>query len=633
MTRRTPVLLGTLVLGLAATFVLMRPSRPAQEPPVAPRRPLSCRFSVGEELAFHVRATSSARASETATPQQLSLDATLWWRVLEERSASGWVVAATLSDVRLLEGGAEADVARRAALEAPFLFQVGRDCRFRDFAFDTSVDAEARRQLQGTLQATELIVPPLPQAHWVSRHKDSLGAYDATYALEASASGAGSDEAPALTRQHGQYLASSLPRLPEQLGGQMRVDVLSGDTRATLDARGRWVSQLNGGEHLRVWMGTKLLSDVSSQVELERLDGARGAPELLAHLDAGRFAWGDSASGARRSAPELPPAPDAALAALTLDGALSEFASKLGGGHNNVHDAAVRLASYLSVHPEAIPELVARLRGGTVPEQLHSVLFLALEKTGTLAAENGLASALQDRGMGTQNRMRAAVALQDIPRPSERTAHTLVDQARGNRADPEERQVADASLLALGALSHRVDARMPEVARLSHEELDMRLRSARGTEDVAVALDAIGNSGDERFADSLRTYAQDGSPLVRAHAARAWRRMESATVEPVLVEWLGQEQDAQVRRSIADTLAEQVREEERPASAAVLSAAAVRLAAEPDARTRSALISLLGSAARTDTSARFALVQQFHRETVPELQVLIGRFVSAEELR
>jgi hypothetical protein len=50
-------------------------------------------------------------------------------------------------------------------------------------------------------------------------------------------------------------------------------------------------------------------------------------------------------------------------------------------------------------------------------------------------------------------------------------------------------------------------------------------------------------------------------------------------------------------------------------------------------RGRSALISLLGSAARTDASARLALVQQFHRETVPDLQVLIGRYVSAEELR
>jgi hypothetical protein len=41
----------------------------------------------------------------------------------------------------------------------------------------------------------------------------------------------------------------------------------------------------------------------------------------------------------------------------------------------------------------------------------------------------------------------------------------------------------------------------------------------------------------------------------------------------------------------------------------------------------------LGSAANTDASARLALVQQFHRETGPELQVLIGRFVRAEELR
>jgi hypothetical protein len=88
-----------------------------------------------------------------------------------------------------------------------------------------------------------------------------------------------------------------------------------------------------------------------------------------------------------------------------------------------------------------------------------------------------------------------------------------------------------------------------------------------------------------------------------------------------------------VRRSIAETLAEQVREQDRPASPAVLAAAAAQLASESDARTRSSLISLLGSAASTDATARQALVQQFHRETVPDLQVLIGRYVRAEELR
>ncbi|PTL83872.1 HEAT repeat domain-containing protein [Vitiosangium sp. GDMCC 1.1324] len=630
MTRRVPVLLGTLVLGLSAVYALMRPSRSAQEPSTASRRPLSCRFSAGEELAFHLRASSSARASETDSPQQLDLDATLWWRVLEERSTGGWVMAASLSDVRLLEGGsAESDPARRAALEAPFLLQVDRDCRFRDFAFDPSSDAEARRQLQGMLQAAEVILPPLRRAQWVSRHRDSLGAFDATYSLAASAS----DEAPAFTRRHGQYIASSLPMLPPQLGGRMRVDVLSSEAQGTLDARSRWVGQLGTREHLRVWMGGKLLSDVSSSVDLERLDGARGAPAALAQLDSGRFTWGSAPAGARSSSPELPPPPEPALAALTLDGALADFSSRLGAGTQGVHEATDRLASYLSVHPEVIPDLVARMRGGSQPEKLHSVLFLALEKTGTLAAESGLASALTDRGLSTQDRARAAAALQDIPRPSERTARSLIDQARANRSDPEERQVADASLLALGALSHRVDAKQPEVSRLAHDELDMRLRGARGTEELAVALDAIGNSGDERFADSLRTQAQDASPLVRAHAAQALRRMESGTSEPLLVDWLGQEQDARVRRSIADTLAEQVREEARPASPAVLTAATARLSSETDVRTRAALISLLGSAANTDASARLALVQQFHRETVPDLQVLIGRYVRAEELR
>ncbi|QSQ26117.1 HEAT repeat domain-containing protein [Pyxidicoccus parkwayensis] len=628
MTRRTPVLFGALVLALATVYAWVRPSGGTQQSPVA-RRPLSCRFAAGEELAFHVRASSSAQASESASSQQLRLEATMWWRVLEERSATGWVIAATLTDVQLLEGGAaEVEPARRAALESPFLVQIGRDCRFGDFAFAPSVDVEARRQLQGMLQSSEVILPPLGRAQWVSRHKDSLGAFDATYTLDAAAS----DEAPSFTRTHARYIASTLPLLPPQLGGRMRVDVLSAETRATLDAKGRWVGTLGGAEHLKVWMGSRLLSDVTSEVQVERLDGVSGAPTVLAGLDAERFAWGSAPAGATRAS-DLPAAPEPALAALTLDAALADFTKRLGAGPNGLHDATSRLASYLSVHPEAIANVIAGMRGGTLPEPIHAALFLALEKTGTLAAESGLAAALKDRGLNTQDRMRAAVALQDVPRPTERTAKALIDQSRGLRTDAEERQVADASLLALGALSHRTDTRQPELSQLAHEELDTRLRTARETEDLAVALDAIGNAGDERFADTLRTHASDESPLVRAHAARAWRRMEPETMEPVLVEWLGQEQDAQVRRAIADTLAEQVREQDRAASQAVLAAAAARLATESDARTRSALISVLGSAASTDASARLALVQQFHRETVPDLQVLIGRYVRAEELR
>ncbi len=627
MTRRTPLILGILVLGLAVVYALVQPSRPAPEPVTAPRRPLSCRLSAGEELAFHVRATSSARAEETASPQQLDMEATLWWRVVEEPSSGGWVVAATLSDVRFLEGGA-AEQDRRAALEAPFLFKMDRDCRFRDFAFDSSTGAEERRQLQGLLQASELILSPLPRSQWVSRHRDALGAFDANYTLEASASG----EAPALTRRRNRYVSSSLPKLPPQMGGRVRVDVLASEVHATLDARGRWVSHLTGSEHLRVWMGQKLLSEVLSTVSFERMEGMRGAPEALALLDSERFAWGD-APAADGNSPRLPPPPEPALASMSLDGALADFAARLGQGPKGVHEGTDRLASYLSVHPEAIPVLLTRLREGSLPEQLQSALFLALEKTGTLAAESGLGAALADRGLDTMNRMRAAAALQDIPRPSERTATTLIQQSRASRSEPEERQVADAALLALGALSHRVDARQPEVARMAHGELELRLSGARESEDVVVALAAIGNSGDESFAGTLERYTEDDSPVVRAHAARAWRRMESDTLEPVLAGWLGQEPDARVRRAIADSLAENVHEAGRPASSVVLTAAAARLATETDVQTRAALIALLGSSAETDASARLALVQQFHREQVPDLQVLIGRFVRAEELR
>jgi hypothetical protein len=62
-----------------------------------------------------------------------------------------------------------------------------------------------------------------------------------------------------------------------------------------------------------------------------------------------------------------------------------------------------------------------------------------------------------------------------------------------------------------------------------------------------------------------------------------------------------------------------------------IAVANAQLAGQPAPEVRAALIRWLGTAA-DQPAARQALVAQFHREQVPQLQQLIGRFVSADEL-
>ena len=113
----------------------------------------------------------------------------------------------------------------------------------------------------------------------------------------------------------------------------------------------------------------------------------------------------------------------------------------------------------------------------------------------------------------------------------------------------------------------------------------------------------------------------------------AYRRMDRNTMEPQLRDWLGKEEAGRVRAAIAGSLVERLHEDRQPASAETIAIAAARLATESDPRARSALIELLGTAAATDAAAKQALIKQFPRETVVDLKVLIGRFVSGDDLK
>src|SRR5262245_14610212 len=109
------VALGAVTLPLAATggYSMVHPEQKPVAAP-APRRPLTCKLEVGEELGFRVHGATEGKKPEAPAPERMSLDGEMWWRVVEQRASSGWVVAAILHDVHQ-EGGK--DAATDAALQ------------------------------------------------------------------------------------------------------------------------------------------------------------------------------------------------------------------------------------------------------------------------------------------------------------------------------------------------------------------------------------------------------------------------------------------------------------------------------------------------------------------------------------
>ncbi len=586
----------------------------------APLLPLGCRFTTGEELTFRLTSVSSASGQGQAGRRELR--ATMDWKIKQQRG-SEWSVVAALSDLEL---DGDDSARRRASLAQPFAFTVGANCRFRNVRFDPQSDPQARQEVEGLLHSVEVIVPSLPLTDWVARHHDTVGEFEARYHRQATERG------PLLQRERLRYDDATLPALPDRLGGGLHLSVLASSAALTFDPEGSWLREATDHTRLQVSRGGQLLSEVDSVIHLYREPARPQHAGNLANLDPARLTAGATEVVPGRSEPALPPPPDAALAAADLSGALADFSAHLTATKDGVYQAAMRLASYLSTHPQAIPELLAQMASGAIDVKLHAHLFLALERTGTPAAERGLAATLGNRAMSTMNRMRAAAALQDIPRPSTQTAQTLLAQAR-SAGGSDEHEVANSALLALGSLQQRVAKDQPEAAQLVRSELTERLRTQRRSEELNVTLDAIGNSGDKDLASALAPYASDAAAETRVHAARAYRRMDRDVMEPALTDWLRRENDSQVTRAIGQTLDEKLREQAQAPSAETIAAVATRLASEPDAKARAALISVLGLGAATQPAAQQALVQQFQRETEVALKVLIGRYVRAEALQ
>ena len=133
-------------------------------------------------------------------------------------------------------------------------------------------------------------------------------------------------------------------------------------------------------------------------------------------------------------------------------------------------------------------------------------------------------------------------------------------------------------------------------------------------------------SGDPHFVPALEERLADRSPAMREHAARALRRMAPTEAAAPLLTRLEAETDPGVQVALVDTLTGLGGHE--PDAIAL---ADKQLAGQPTPEVRAALIRWLGAAA-DQPAARAALVTQFHREQVPQLQQLIGRFVSADDL-
>lgn len=593
--RRPLVLLGLAAVACLVAFAAVR--RPPPEAAVAADLP-RCRFSAGEDLAYTAQGeASTGLLAAQGTVPTMRIAGTLRLQALSPAGAGGWLLAAALTERHVEPEPADAV---RAGLGQPFLLRLDGDCRLAGLSFDPGTPDVARRWLASLVHGVALVLPQGAPPAWDTQEEDTTGVFLANYRRAGEEAGA-----PVIQKRRLQYRGVH--------GAQgAAVDVVSASARLVLDPDGRWLRAGSSQEELRVRIGGEVIATVHSRTLLTR---TAAAPFPFPGLRPGAFVTWRPADAPSEVHAE---AADPALRAVPPGAALDAFAARLDvGGEGALKEAMDALVRYLRARPEVTGAVLDRL--DALRERQRAALFLALELAGTPESQGALRRALLDPRVARLDRLRAAAALADVPRPSAETVAAL----RAATADRDD-EIAGAALRGAGVLAHRDPALRAEVRGLLAGEL----RDARGDRLLDV-LDGIGNSGDSELAAAAARLRKDQAPRVRAQAAEALRRMEPAVAARALVPWLAEEQDPRVRAAIARSLAESAAS--KPTEDAI-AAAARHMPGEVDALARAALIQILGTAAGTSALARAALIAHFPAEPLPDLQVLIGRYIPANEL-
>lgn len=608
----TAAALAAVVMVVALTIGMRRADdaapRPQSSTATAPdtgSRRAACAFAPGERAAFVLQITGLAAA---APGQEDLFAAVLSWEAVASPRPDESLLRAAFSATQLRQALSRSDQRVAQPLDGTFMIRVGRDCRFTGAGYPPDWQPLTRRFVATVLHTFEFVLDSRrSELSWEVEQRDALGSYTARYAAVPLAGGE-----LAMTKVKTRY------RDGDEGLVNLQVQLVGATATATLDARGRWLRRASGREQVLIRVQGALLADLEQRYELMRDDARFVRPDGAVQL--AELEWQDPFAMAVAAA-DAPV--DPAVAKLSFDDALNRFSeayAKTPGG--DAYAAALLLSQWLRAHPEGAAALIATIRDGGIPELLRPAAFLALERCGTPQARAALMTALADESMTEMDRARAASALSDIPQPTQESARALVEAA----SDSQPKLVAGTSVRALGHLTERARTLDPEMRRELQAALDRELAAARDTSRAIDVVDAIGNSGDAAFVPALEARMADGSPAMREHAARALRRMAPSDAAAPLLERLAIENDPGVQTALVDTLAAlEVRE---PSAIAMADS---QLAKQPAPEVRAALIRWLGAAANEQT-ARQALVAQFRRESDPQLQQLIGRFVSADDL-
>lgn len=551
--------------------------------------PPECQFTIGQQAAFDYQTTATALGQSDRFAATLNLE-------VVNTSADGARIRAAFRNIQLTQQLTPESEQAVAPENWPFFLDVDRRCRIQNRAYSAQWAAASRKLIDTQLDNLAFALPTTAQPRWQANTDDGLGRYTAVYRRTETAPFTIHRE-----KQHHQLRSGA-----DTFG--IDIQLLSSQADAVFSASSPigWQS-VTGQEAVRIRIPQQPELTLSQTFSLTRDDQRFTAVPMLDSAVADRRASADDVATSH-------PLPDNRYT--SYGETRQAFQDAIGEKPPRHYDAALALAAWLKAHPDDVAQLVDELRTD-MPAAQRPAAFLALQLSATSAAHTALSDLLFDAALSDVDQARAASALADWGAPRQDTVDRLL--ARGEIQDT----AGTVSLLAIGSMLPRTnDASLRDQMVQS---LQQRYADAGSVPATLVMLDAMGNSRDPAFLDTLEDGLNRSDSAVRRHAAQALTKLPATDASSRLMNRLGDEQDNTVQVTLVKALTQTGTDVTE-----ILPTLDQQLASG-NSNQRTAIIELLGH--QNTAAARQLLVQQFKRETNAHLQQQIGRYVSAESLR
>lgn len=204
-----------------------------------------------------------------------------------------------------------------------------------------------------------------------------------------------------------------------------------------------------------------------------------------------------------------------------------------------------KMADYLLLHPEALPEFMAFVDEVGPKGKLFSLLPHTLSVAGTPEAQQSLISMALKYESDPQAMFQIVSSMLFVDNPEVSTVEYL-EKLHSKAIE----QTSDVAMMALGKYGRSAD----ESGDRAFQYVKLQLETAKDDNSRSVAISALGNGGRSENLEILKNYLKSENPDLRSRAVDALRFVTSEDRYVLIMQAMTADRDPTVRTAAAASL-------------------------------------------------------------------------------